>query len=507
MKQNIIYLSLICIVLIGVGCRKSFLDINTNPNVLPTATPSNVLTNAMNVTASNLVLSDELGSYWAGHWTQSGGYILSTQQFVYQYTDGDFNFWDPLYDNLEDYQYVINNADDNDQAYLKGPARVMQALIYQNLADMYGNIPFSEALKATAKLAPAFDDNKSVYEGLIKNLDSAIIELKANSFASAFTSSDIVFRGNTTKWRQLANSLKMRILIHQARVSGRDSYITSEINKIVAEGSGVLTNEDAGIGGDFFWLQTAGKLNPTYDRWGYDANNAKRALNNFPRLTKFLVDDLIATNDTFRLKRIGYAKGGEGATPGVSTNAEIAANYVGIPFGAPAFLPAGTSAIGPSLLVKGQYNKPFVIFTAGEAQFIMAEAKQRYGAGVTLPNTAQAYYEEGIRQSFRTLGANVSKAAELLTGGKNDVDWTASPNKLEAIAVQKWKALVNFTGLEAWTEYRRTGLPVTPQAQTVTSSDRPLRLYYPNTEKGSNPNAASQGAIDALKTRLFWDVD
>ncbi|MEP7374349.1 MAG: SusD/RagB family nutrient-binding outer membrane lipoprotein [Chitinophagaceae bacterium] len=507
MKFKILYI-VGFLFMVGTGCKKSFLDINTNPNVLPTATPSYVITNAMNVSASNQVNPNEIGSYWGGQWTQSGGYILNTQQFVYQYTDGDFNYWDGIYDNLYDYQYVLNNADAYDQKYLKGPARVMQSLLYQYLVDMYGNVPYSDALKATGSLAPAFDEQKDVYANINKQLDTAIAELKANDFASAFTGADIVFYGNTTKWAQFANSLKLRILIHQAKVSGMDSYITAEINKIITEGSGFITGEEAGIGGSKFFLATAGKLNPVYDKWGYDANGAKRALNNYPRLTKFLVDGLIATNDTFRLKRIGYAIGGENsATPGISVNAEVAGNYVGIPFGAPAFLPAGTSSLGPSLLVKGEYNRPFILLTAAEVQFLLAEAKQRYGGSVNLPGTAQSYYEEGVKQSFRVLGANVGKATELLTSGIADADWSASPNKLNAIAYQKWIALCNFNGLEAWTEYRRTNYPVTPQAQTVTSADRPLRLFYPSTEKGSNPNVTEQGTIDVFATKLFWDVD
>src|SRR6188474_2779272 len=188
------------LIIMGVsGCKKSFLDINTNPNQLPTASPNALFANAINTTASNLVFPMELGSYWAGHWTQSGGYILNTQQFVYQYTDGDFNYWDGFYDNLSDYQFVINNVDAYDQKYLKGPAVVMQSLLFQYLVDMYGNIPYSDALKATGSLAPAFDEQKDVYEGIIKKLDTAIADLKANAFASAFTSSDLVFRGDNSK--------------------------------------------------------------------------------------------------------------------------------------------------------------------------------------------------------------------------------------------------------------------------------------------------------------------
>ena len=151
----------------------------------------------------------------------------------------------------------------------------MKALLYQQLVDMYGSLPYSDALKGVSSLAPKFDDQKAVYDNLITLLDEGIADAKANVFASAFTSSDLIFKGNTTKWVKFANGLKIRILMRQARVSGKDTYIKGEINKIVTEGSGFLTTEEVGAGGVGFFLATAGKLNPVYDRWGYDANGAK----------------------------------------------------------------------------------------------------------------------------------------------------------------------------------------------------------------------------------------
>lgn len=500
----------------GTSCStKSFLDINTNPNQLPTALPSYVFTNALNTTANNIAGnsgsqgSNEIGFYWAGQWTQGNGYIISTTQFAYQFTNGDFNYWDPYYDNLEDYQYVIANADANSQKYLKGPAKVMQAMLFQQLVDMYGNLPYSDALKSTASLAPKFDDQKTVYENLITLLDNAITDLKANSFASAFTNSDIIFNGNTTKWIQFANSLKMRILIRQSKVSGRDAYIKPEINKIVTEGSGFVTGYDVGVGGPSFFVATAGQLNPVYDRWGYDANGNKRALNNYPRPTDFLINTLKASGDTLRLKRIAYAYGGEnGSTPGVSLQKEIAANYKGTPFGASSgYLPANTSSVGPSLLVKGVFNQPYILMTASEVQFLLAEAKQRY-SDVSLPGTAQSYFEEGILQSFRVLGASTAGATAYKGSQVVNYDWTATTDKLTAIAIQKWIALTNYSGLEAWAEYRRTNVPVTPQSIQVTDNKRPTRFFYPNTEAGSNSaNVTAQGNVDVFSTKVFWDVD
>ena len=505
--KSIIFTALVAV--LGTSCTESFLDINTNPNSLPTASPSFVFTNALNTAAANMVSPNEIGSYWSGQWTQSNGYIISTTAFAYNFTNGDFNYWDGYYDNLNDYQFVIDNADSYNQKYLSGPSKIMKSLLYQQLVDMYGSIPYSDALKGVASLAPKFDDQKAVYEDLIKTLDEAIVETKANSFASSFANADLIFKGNTTKWVKFANGLKMRILMRQAKVNGKDSYIKSEINKIVSEGSGFLSAEEVAAGGNGFFLATAGKLNPVYDRWGYDANGAKRALNNYPRLTQFLVNSMKASGDTLRLKRIGYAIGGESATPGVSAKSEIASNYIGAPFGTSSgFLPASCSAIGPSLLVKGEYNRPYILMTAAEVLLNLAEAKERYGSDVNLTGTAQEYFQEGIKQSYRALGASSAESANFIGSGVQNYDYTATSNKLEAIAIQKWLALCNFNGLDAWCEYRKTGLPQTPQSIQVPDNKRPVRFFYPNTESGSNAeNVSAQGTIDIFATRLFWDVD
>jgi len=90
-------------------------------------------------------------------------------------------------------------------------------------------------LKGVGKLAPKFDDQKTVYENLITLLDDGIKDVKANAIPSAFAASDIIFKGNNTNWVKFANSLKLRILMRQSRVSGRDAYITGELNKTIGE--------------------------------------------------------------------------------------------------------------------------------------------------------------------------------------------------------------------------------------------------------------------------------
>lgn len=511
MKLKNIIIIPACLLFVLAGCKKTWLNVNTNPNSLPSSTPDYTFAAGANRVAATLG-PNELGEYWSGQWTQSSTYIISNTIFAYQFNNTNFNYWDGYYDILQDLQYSIDNAAAKGNPYFGGTARVLKAYVYQILVDMYGNIPYKEALKGSGNLAPKFDPQKDVYEDLIKQLDTAITVLKSSSLSAAYTASDIVFGAGgvstaPTKWVQFANSLKLRILIRQSRIAGRDSYITTEINKAAAVTEGFLP-AGLDVTSNPGYVASSGKLNPFYETWGYNAAGGAQSLARYPRPTTFLFGSLTATNDTFRMKRLFYPKGGEGVNP------EIISNYVGVPFGiGSGYLSQNTSYVGPSQIKKGEFNRPMVLMTNAEVQFLLAEAKQRYGAGVTLANTAQAYYEQGVRESFRITGTTAAygaaAATTLLTSGFDLADWAASPDKLKAIWMQKWLALTNYSGFEAWAEYRRTNFPVTPaSASTAANAPRPLRLFYPQPELASNgENVTAQGTIDVFSTRIFWDVD
>ena len=484
------------------SCKKTWLDVNTNPNQLPTSTPDYVFTAGVARTVAFLT-PNETGSYWSGQWTQSNTYIIDPIRFSYQFNNTNFNFWDTWYDILEDFQFVIDNADDKNQPFFKGPARVMKAYLMQQIVDTYGNAPYTEAFQGVGNIAPKFDDQKAIYEDLIKVLDTAITDLAANAATAPQKSADIVFAGNASKWTKFANSLKMRVLIRQSRVAGRESYIVPEINKAVAAGGFLDAGMD--VTANPGYVASAGKMNPFYENWGYNSAGGVQAIGRFPRPTTFLFSTLIASNDTFRLKRLAWPKGGEGANP------EVLSNYVAVPYGASSgYLSQNTSYLGPSVIKKGEFNRPMYLMLAAESFFLLAEAKELYGANVTLPLSAQEYYETGVKESFRVTGATAAygadKATTLLTSGIDLADWTASPDKLKAIWMQKWLALVNFAGLEAWAEFRRTNYPNIPASASAPAGTKlPLRLFYPSTESGSNPNVP--GEVDPFSTRLFWDVD
>ena len=148
----------------------------------------------------------------------------------------------------------------------------MQCFLYQKLVDMYGDVPYTEALQGTDFFTPVYDPQQTIYEGLITKLTEAIADIKAASWPASFVA-DIVFTGNKTNWVKFANSLKMRILMRQSFMPGRLAYIQSKVSEIVTEGSGFMTTEYVSSNPGF--LKQAGKKIacpagcPVRSRWGY----------------------------------------------------------------------------------------------------------------------------------------------------------------------------------------------------------------------------------------------
>lgn len=511
MKMTKFFIVIIAAGLFVTGCKKSYLDVNTNPNSLVGSTPDYIFTAGV-ARAASIITPNETGEYWSGHWTQSSTYIYDPARFSYNFNNTNFNFWDTWYDVLEDFQYAIDNADAKGLPQFKGPSKVMKAYLFQQVVDCYGNVPYSDAFKGSNSITPKFDDQKAIYDSLIVLLDGAITDLRANAFTGTSGSADIVFKGNTTNWVRFANSLKLRILMRQSRVASRASYIVTEINKANATPEGFLTS-GTDVKANPGYTQSSGQTNPIYANWGYSAAGAVLALARFPRPTTFLFNQMIAIDDTFRLKRLAYAKGGEnGNNSGVSVNPEILSNYVGVPYGSTSgYLAQNTSYIGPSFITKAGYAKDVYLLLAAESFFCLAEAKQVFPA-VTLSGTVQSYYEQGVKESFRVTGTTSNAATTILVNGKLLSDWTAATTatqQLQTIWLQKWLALTNFSGLEAWCDFRRTNYPtLPPSAGAPVGQALPVRLFYPNTEQASNgANVTAQGNIDVFAGRLFWDID
>jgi len=525
MKKIVLYVLVASVAL--SSCQK-FIDVNTNPNT-PTVTKANfVFANALNSSARVVVGAIHITpGTWTGYYAHSTSFTGGGEEKTYVFSNNSFNFFDGIMDNLNDYQYVIDHAAADGFPHLIGPSMIMQAMMWQKLVDLYGNVPYSEALQGTKFFTPKYDDAATIYQALVAKLTAAVTMINATSFPSN-EPSDIMFNANASRWKQYANTIKLRLIVRRSNVAGYNA--AADIATISGDGfidAVVLSNP----GYSKSTGSTGRKLNQYYANYGFDENDAPTG--DFRKMNAAIIGWLKVTTDRFRLSRIASVKNDSpndttltfirvGQTIPVTQDT---ANYFAAPLGGAgsAYLSSNVSAMGRMQIKKGDAVRPLILMTDAESYLLQAEARQRGW----LAGSAQSAYEEGVRRSFRTVANSFGSSATATTQQADDsanvylakpinnVNWAASTDKLKAIWVQKWVALCNIDGSEAWAEYRRTTSPTNPNGSlpqgfsahsVAVGGPEPVRLFYPLREESVNGANVPQG-INVFTSRIFWDVN
>lgn len=499
MKKYFLYLFAITIAGLS-GCSKDYLDVNTNPNSPTTTTPELVLPNALVVSASGQVTDFTYLEGWMGYWAPSGSYAVGTTDVgSYYQTSGTYApIWDKDYSNLEDYDYIEKTASAENKPFYVGAAKVMKAYIFQQLVDMFNDIPYTDAFEGTSKIQPKYDKGQDVYDSLSAQLDSAIIYFQnpaSSSLPSSVATSDVLFSGDVSSWIAFANTLKLRILMRQSQVSGRQSVITGGIAKIMANNGGFLTF-DAGVNPGY--AANAGQQSPVYGYF-YTIKNLPTSGGqaDFWRASKYTINYCKSDSD------VRYKYFYQPLITGTDTT------YVGNVLGLTTNFSTTSSsgAAGPGI-AKSQ-GQPAILITAAESYFLQAEAMLRgYMSG-----DFAAMYKNGVYASFNYLGAPLDSADKILSAPNKNSNLSlciTTQDKLNCIIRQKWMAMNGTTPFEAWCDYRRLGLPTNPPipisvSPYTVSNNIPLRLLYPTSEYQTNPSAvAGEGTIDPQTSKIWW---
>lgn len=507
------------------------LDINENPNSATTAEVQLVLPQAIVATASLSNQFNSYGAHFGGFMANAGGFSGFGNLLNYNLTPGDWNgLWVNTYqDPLADLKYVIDNSEGvNELAYYNATAKIMTVVNYQRLVDAFGDIPYTEALKAEEGIVnPKYDDAATVYKSIFATLDEAINLINTasvtsnNYFPLSLTkATDPLFGefGDVTEqmdaWKRYANTLKLRILI---RLSSK-----AEFNTFVTEGFAKLDKnfiEDDAIVDPGYELN---RPNPTWASWG---RNAAGALSNTSRLPTDFVFGFYSNDKISDPARGGIIYVDYPTTPTNQLGNEKDAPT--IVAGEVTWQTSDDDLEGGGLLKGPGMGQPLML--AAEARFLEAEAALKgFIAG-----SAETSFYAGITASFTYLYKDEGEAtlvpATAITTlvntyrnnnlGNRLVEFTAATSdaqRLEAIITQKYIALNMINSDEAWNEYRRTGFPVTtPGGESVediasnksgitSRPDRlPTRILYPSSEQSFN--APNFRVVNPSSELIFWD--
>ena len=507
MKRILIILA-IPLILINQSCKKGFLDVNTDPNRATTGAigPELILPNALNVTVGIMDPGPVSASGWMGYWAISGSYAVSGSDFTtYKETPAFGNtFWVNLYDNLEDYNTV--EIDSRSSKFLQGIAKIMKAVDFQYLVDAFNNVPYSDALKATAVQKPKYDDGATIYGENFKQITAGMALIVADAGTPPGASTDIMFSGSKSLWLKFANTIKLRMLIRLSEMVTKPAYFNTELATVVADANGFLTTDALVQPG---YCNSAGKQNPFWGRY-YDVNgNEVSSFGDFYRAHQYSIDFLVNNADP-RLSKIyapatgtglytGSVLGKIGGLPGSS----LSRFGPGVLKGAGGTIPVSTSGA----------TAPAVMLSAAESYFLQAEAALR----TWLPAAnAQTYYQNGVQASFTYLGAGSSTTYVSQVNNKN-TNWAATTTfdeKLNLIIRQKWVANNSINSFETWSDWRRfeylhPGGPLGDMPLSISPNidvpKIPYRYLYPTIEVSTNnDNVVAQGTINHQTSKIFW---
>ncbi len=488
-----IFILFTVLLVLGSACKKDFLSVDEkNPNNASSVPASFILPAALNNTAAllNNPYNYPFIYEWYGLWSISGGYSQDVNMTAYNLLNSSYQgIWSTTYTILNNFDYIEKNSTNAQNKPYKAIAKIMKAYLYHNLVDCYGNVPYSEALKAEAGiLKPKYDDQKAIYEDLVVQLDSAmnLIETKPAD-AVEVGANDIIYHGDMGRWAKFANTLKLKLLLQQTGMDNRASYISGAITTTSSVGY-LGAGEGAWVNPGF--LQSTGKMSPFWETFYKQDGSAQNALTYF-MAGQDACDFLIANNDPRKLRFFAPYAG-----------TSIQGNYFGT---VPLNLPSVTSKIGPGMLKAYTQDSP--ILTDIESLFIQAEAAQR---GL-ITGDVKALYEAAVTASVLFEGGptgNTANATAYLAQVKQLVNFDATADKIKLILTQKWCALNGLSPMPVWTDYRRTGFPDFihwSEDPLKLNETPPVRLLYPQTEiSTNNDNVLLQGTINTFTSKIFW---
>jgi hypothetical protein len=426
---------------------------------------------------------------WSQQWAQTTYADESNYDLITRNVNGAA--WNTLYSDvirdLREAKVIIGTPeyrtqnptfDDAMIANQLAMAEVLEVFTWHALVDIFGDIPYTQAL--TDDITPAYDDDQAIYNNIITRLDAAIATLNGDSGMGA---ADLVYGGDATQWKKFANSLKLRLALRIAQVDNAKAQ-TMVLQAIDPANGGVFTSNE-----DNFQLAYQGSTPNTNPLWV--------SLIQSGRSDFIAASTLVTPMENLNDPRLPFY-----------FQDTFGGNYVGGVYGDN----NAYNAFSHPGLLQEDPEFPGIILSYWEVQFLLADAAAR---GYAVGATPDVFYNEGIRASMLYWGSTALPNTPAITDA-NITAYLAQPGvayatapgtPLQKIAFQKWVSLYD-QGFEAWNTVRIYDYPTLPMA-VLSELPTPKRYTYPVTEYSLNEdNVAAAGdamGSDALDTAVFWD--
>ncbi|MCF8367767.1 MAG: SusD/RagB family nutrient-binding outer membrane lipoprotein [Bacteroidales bacterium] len=478
--KTIKYLLLGFVLIFGISACE--LPDNVNPKEASEVPAETLFTNAMlacfnqvDHVSVNRNITRLMVQYWQETtYFDESRYLFQDRKIPDEYADRMYR-WSLI--DFEEAKSILTSpeygGDPDERDNMVNIIEICEVYAWHVIVDAFGNMPYSQALQGSGNSAPAYDDAATIYTDIISRLTTALGNL--NTGAGSFGSADVFFNGDVASWKKFGASLLLRLGMRLADANATAS--TSAVANALQYGV-IGSQAESGM---VNYTGVVPHVNAIYDAFVVD--NRKDYLP-----TNTIIDMMKSMNDPrLPLWFTQYDGDYVGAVAGLD-GAQSYNNFSN--FSAPFF----------------EATFPAIIIDYVEVQFLLAEAAQRGGYGVS--GSAADYYNTAITESIVYWGGSTDDAAAFLAANPYD-----AANWKESIGTQKWLALYN-RGIEAWAEWRRLDFPILNVPEGMTYDMIPLRMPYPYDEVAQNGenyyNAVEAMGISQPETEnynvpLFWD--
>jgi hypothetical protein len=481
---------------------EDYLEINDSPNNVTDAPIGQLLTSA--TVATGFIAGSDGHRFSAILAQQFGGQgteVAQTREYMrYQISPSDVNnLWSNYYAViLADLELVIQKSSETSPHYA-GIAKLLKAYIFSQVVDLWGDVPYTEALKFTGVQYPVYDPSSGIYTQLFALIDSGIADMGKTSILAPGTF-DTIYGGNASRWIRFGNTLKLRMYMRQSKSNA--STATSAINALISSNATFIDAVEHNFQHNF--LTTSGRQNPIHQ---FEANRVDQFFphESFVGMMNTKQDPRRAFYFTpFPYNSNPATYKGVAAVPGTQ-----AFNYSRMHTYLRGGVTAGPSTVNPDGSISATaitYNgtAPTRMLTAAEYNFIRAEATVRFNS----PGNSATFFEQGIRASMTMAGVVAADANAYVTARLAEFNAADNSGKIRQILEEKYTANYGVP-LEAWSDWRRTGIPsfIAPPANAalnISGGSVPRILPYPLGEVSSNPNTPARATLNV--GRVFWDT-
>ncbi len=433
-------------------------EINTDPDA-PADVPINLMLPAVEQSLGYIMCGNDMvltTNNWMQQFDGVSRQALDIARYTYLPSAVD-NLWSSIYATLLINSSIIIDKSENTEGksspYNAGVGKVVMATTLGLATDVFGDMPYSDALKGNQNvLTPTFDTQEQIYTTLLGLLDAAAADFSKPSAENLVAlNGDVIYAGSVAKWKKAAYSIKARHLLQLSGVNGNAAYTEA----LAAAANGFTSNAD-----DMMVPWESANKNPIY-QFMLDRGDI--------RMGATLVD-LMKSIDDPRLP-FYCAKDGDG-------------EYTGSVIGS-----QNENASKPGTYVAGDVA-PSIVMSYAELQFIVAEANFVLGKPT---------------EALTALKAGVNASVTKVTGAAMDTTWYNTNIKgetlsLELIMTQKY--IATFGTNQAYSDYRRVGLPVITPHPAGTLPALPTR--YPYAQDEISYNGANVPSV-IISDKLWWD--